>query len=149
MTEEAAAVIVVPARVRAARALRERDHWLQLLRFGLVGASGYVVNLAVFALATHGLGVDYRLAAAVAFLVAVSNNFTWNRRWTFDARGGHAGRQAARFLIISVAAFLVGLGLLQLLVEWVGVPKLPAQAGSILAVMPLSFLGNRLWSFSA
>ena len=131
-------------------AARDPAAWLQLLRFAVVGASGYVVNLAVFALALHGAGLHYRGAALAAFGVAVSNNFLWNRRWTFRADGSRndpARRQAARFLVVSVAAFLVGLVVLTGLVELGGVAELPAQAAAIVAVTPLSFLANRLWSF--
>ena len=51
------------------------------------------------------------------------------------------------FLVVSVAAFLVGLALLTALVELGGVAELPAQAAAIVAVTPLSFLANKLWSF--
>lgn len=131
----------------ALRALREPRHWYQLLRFCVVGASGYVVNLAVFYVCTQPLGTDHRLAALAAFLVAVTNNFHWNRHWTFDARGGHAGFQAARFLTVSVAAFLFSLVVLELLVVGLDAPELPSQAAAIACATPLSFLGNRLWSF--
>lgn len=131
----------------ATSALSNPRHWLQLLRFSLVGASGYVVNLTVFALVVGG-GAGHRTAALAAFLVAVSNNFLWNRRWTFaEARGEHAGFQAARFLAVSVAAFVLSLGVLELLVSAAGVPELAAQAAAIVSATPLSFLGNRLWSF--
>jgi putative flippase GtrA len=131
----------------AVRVLRDPRHWIQLLRFCAVGGSGYVVNLAVFYAATR-LGADHRAAAAAAFLVAVTNNFAWNRRWTFaDARGGHAGFQAARFLAVSLAAFLVSLVLLEALVSAAGLPALVAQAIAIVCATPLSFVGNRLWSF--
>lgn len=129
------------------RALREPQHWLQLLRFCVVGASGYVVNLAVFFTFTHPIGTDHRSAAVAAFLVAVTNNFLWNRRWTFDARGGHAGFQAARFLAISVGAFAFSLVVLEVLVVIAEMPELAAQAVAIVSATPLSFLGNRLWSF--
>ena len=132
----------------AMRALREPRHWFQLLRFCAVGASGYVVNLAVFGLLVHAAGVDYRLAATAAFVVALTNNFVWNRRWTFRARAGHRGFQAARFVTVSVAAFLVGLVVLELLVAGAGLAELPAQALAIAAATPLSFLGNKLWSFA-
>jgi dolichol-phosphate mannosyltransferase len=127
--------------------LRHPANWLQLVRFGLVGLTGYVVNLAVFAALVHGAQVDYRVAATGAFLVAVANNFLWNRGWTFRAREGHAGFQAARFLVVSVAAFLVNLVLLHLLVEVAGLAAVPAQALAIAAATPLNFLGNKLWSF--
>jgi putative flippase GtrA len=149
MSEELAAAAVAPlsGRARLRRGLGRRANWVALVRFGVVGASGYVLNLAVFALCVHGLAVEYHGAAVVAFAVAVSNNFTWNRRWTFDARDGHAGFQAARFLIVSLAAFAFSLAALQLLVADVGTPKVAAQALAIALVTPLSFLGNKLWSF--
>lgn len=128
-------------------ALRQPRNWLQLARFAMVGASGYAVNLAVFGLLVHAGGVDYRLAATAAFLVAVANNFLWNRAWTFSARDGHAGFQAVRFLLVSLAAFGVNLALLALLVGSAGLPELEAQALAIAAATPLSFLGNKLWTF--
>ena len=131
----------------AIQALRNPRAWAQLLRFSVVGASGYVVNLVVFALFVHG-GTGHRGAAVAAFLVAVSNNFAWNRRWTFaDARGNHAGFQAARFLTVSIAAFLFSLLILELLIALTGLPDVAAQAVAIICATPLSFLGNRLWSF--
>lgn len=134
-------------RARVGHGLRRPANWLQLVRFGVVGLSGYVLNLAVFAALVHGADVDYRLAATVAFLVAVANNFLWNRTWTFRAREGHAGFQAARFLMVSVAAFLLNLAVLHLLVEGVGTAEVPAQAIAIAVATPLNFLGNKLWSF--
>ena len=129
--------------------LRKPSNWFQLIRFAAVGASGYVVNLAVFTLLVHAAGVDYKLAAVAAFAVALTNNFAWNRAWTFAARDGHAGFQAARFCVVSLAAFGFNLVVLFALVEWLGVAKVPAQAVAIAAATPLNFLGNKLWSFRA
>jgi putative flippase GtrA len=146
MRDDASAV-ALPIHRRVRHGLRHPRNWLQLARFGLVGASGYVVNLAVFAFAIHALGVHYRVAAVVSFLVSVASNFWWNRRWTFAAHDGHAGFQAARFLLVSVGAFLFSYLVLVLLVEDASVAKLPAQAIAIVAATPLSFLGQKLWSF--
>jgi putative flippase GtrA len=136
-----------PWHLRARLGLRNRGNWWELVRFGAVGASGYVVNLAVFALAVHGVDLDYRLAAVLAFLAAVLNNFWWNRHWTFGASDGHAGFQAARFFAVSVVAFLVSFGILQALVSGANVAEVLAQAIAIVAATPLNFLGNKLWSF--
>lgn len=146
MPQEATAV-ALPLHRRVRHGLRHPHNWLQFVRFGVVGASGYVVNLAIFALAVHALAIDYRVAAVLAFLVSVGNNFWWNRRWTFAAHDGHAGFQAARFLVVSVGAFLVSYLVLLLLVESAGLPKVAAQAAAILAATPFAFLGQKLWSF--
>jgi putative flippase GtrA len=147
MSDEATVALPLHRRVRAG--MRYADNWLQLVRFGLVGASGYVVNLTVFAFTVHVAEVDYRIAAVLAFVVSVANNFWWNRRWTFDARAGHAGFQAARFLTVSVAAFLFSYAVLLTLVGVAGLPEVAAQAIAILAATPLAFLGQKLWSFRA
>jgi putative flippase GtrA len=106
-----------------------------------------VVNLTVFALCVEVLSMHHLLAATVAFVVAVTNNFWWNRHWTFRARDGRAGFQAARFFTVSVAAFLFAALILELLVSVAGVAELAAQALSIVAATPLNFIGNKMWSF--
>jgi dolichol-phosphate mannosyltransferase len=147
--QDDASAVALPLHRRVRHGMRHPANWFQLVRFGLVGASGYVVNLAVFTLSVHVAGIDYRVAAVLAFLVSVANNFWWNRHWTFDARGGHAGFQAARFLTVSVVAFLFSYAMLLLLVQAANLPEVPAQALAIVAATPLSFLGQKLWSFRA
>ncbi|MFP5363537.1 MAG: GtrA family protein [Thermoleophilia bacterium] len=138
-------------RVRAG--LRKPSNWLQLIRFSIVGGSGYIVNLLVYTVLEHGLSATYPVAATGAFLVALSNNFVWNRMWTFRASGGHAGFQAARFCVVSLVAFALNLVVLYSLVEGagmnavLGMGTVPAQAIAIAAATPLSFIGNKLWSF--
>jgi putative flippase GtrA len=133
--------------VRLLVGIRQPANWLQLVRFGLVGGVGFVVNVGVYALCVHSVGVDYRAANIAAWFVAVMNNFVLNRHWTFDAREGRAHRQAVRFLIVSLLAEAVSLLLLTLLVESAGVEKVVAQALAVACSMPLNFLGNKLWSF--
>ena len=134
------------AGTRAASALRRSHNWLQLAKFSAVGATGYVVNLAVFAALLRGAGIHYLAAATCSFLVAVTNNYTWNRLWTFRHQRGHIAYQGMRFLVVSVAALGVNLLLLQLLVT-AGLAEIPAQAVAIVLVTPLNFVGNKLWSF--
>jgi dolichol-phosphate mannosyltransferase len=131
---------------RAGRALRRPHNWVQLAKFGAVGASGYVVNLVVYTLLLEGVGVHYLLAAVGSFLVAVTNNYTWNRLWTFRHNRGHVGVQGARFLVISVLALVANLVMLQTLVA-LGVGKILAQAIAIVLVTPVNFVGNKLWTF--
>ena len=126
---------------------RKPENWAQLFKFGVIGASGYVINLAVFAVLNEAFDVHHILSAVGAFCVAVTNNFVWNRHWTFQAAGGHAGFQAARFLTVSILALGVNLILLFLLVDIAGASEVPSQAVSVAAAMPFNFIGNKLWTF--
>lgn len=126
---------------------RKPANWLQLFKFGLVGAIGYAINLAVFALLAEGTGLHHIPAAIAAFVVAVLNNFWWNRHWTFRAGDGHAGFQAARFFAVSVVALGVNLVVLELLVSAAGIDEVPSQALAVAVAMPVNFIGNKLWTF--
>jgi putative flippase GtrA len=132
---------------RIVHGMRRSSNWWQLVRFGLIGALGFIVNLAVYTLLVQRLGIEYHVASAGAWLVAVASNFMLNRRWTFDARGERASQQAARFLVVSLVALALSQVLLTVLVEDVGLSKVLAQGLAVAGAMPLNFLGNKLWTF--
>ncbi len=131
---------------RAVRALRAPHNWLQLARFCAVGASGYAINLAVYTALLKWADLHYLGAAFFSFLVAVTNNYWWNRHWTFRGQKGHFAYQGMRFAVVSAVALAANLGILRVLVA-LGVGKVLAQAIAIIAVTPLNFIGNKLWSF--
>jgi putative flippase GtrA len=133
-------------RRRAGRALRTRGNWTQLGKFLVVGASGYVVNLVVYAVLLNVAGLHYLAAATGSFLVAVTNNYLWNRLWTFRGQRGHVAYQGMRFFVVAVLSLGANLVILRILVG-LGVDKVVAQAIAIVLVTPLNFLGNKLWSF--
>jgi putative flippase GtrA len=118
----------------------------QFLRFCLVGASGYAVNLAVYA-GLLAAGLHYLAAAAISFLVAAASNYAWNRAWTFHTSGAPVVSQGARALLVSG----LSLGANQLfLIAFVaaGAGHLAAQAVAIVLVTPFSFTANKLWAFA-
>ena len=109
-------------------AVRRPDNWFELIRFCLVGATGYAINLAVFAIADKWF--RYQLAFAVAFAVAATSNFVWNRLWTFRVTHGVPHHQYARFLTVSAVALVVDLLVLTMLVEVAGMSRLLAAGRS-------------------
>jgi putative flippase GtrA len=149
MPEELTTTVQLPVRVRVRNGVRHPHNWLQLVRFGAVGATGYVVNLVVFAACVHLLSIDYRISAVIAFVVSVLNNFWLNRHWTFGAKDEHPIFQGARFFAVSLVAFGFTYVVLIGLVDGAAISKVLAQAIAIAAGTPLSFLGQKLWSFRA
>jgi putative flippase GtrA len=147
VSERHAHAIKLPFHIRVRHGVRKTHNWLQLIRFGAVGATGYVVNLAVFALSVHALGIDYRVSAVVAWIVSVLNNFWLNRHWTFRAKHAHPVRQGIRFFAVSLVTFGFSYLVLIGLVEGAGMTKVLAQAIAVAAGTPLNFVGQKLWSF--
>jgi putative flippase GtrA len=126
-------------------AVTHPPNWMEALRYCVVGASGYVVNLVAFLVAERSL--HYLVAFVLAFVLAATSNFVWNRVWTFRVKHGVPHQQYARFLTVSAVALGLDLAVLYGLVEGAGMPKVSAAAIAILVATPVSFLGNKLWTF--
>ena len=136
------------SRARVNDALRRRHNWEQLLRFCLVGASGYAVNLAVYALLVEeGRRPLHPRRGEARSSSRSTQQLHLNRHWTFRAPARATSRIRG---CASSSSRLVTLGaniaILRLLVS-PGSDKITAQAIAIVVVTPLNFVGNKLWSF--
>jgi putative flippase GtrA len=84
----------------------------------------------------------------ISFVVSAASNYWWNRHWTFAHQKGHFALQGVRFLVVSVSALLVNQFWLLIFLDVLGWEReVVAQAIAIVLVMPLNFIGNKLWSF--
>ena len=118
----------------------------QFVRFCAVGASGYVVNLAVYA-ALLAAGLHYLAAAAIAFIVAAGSNYVWNRTWTFGTTDAPVLGQGARALVVSALSLGANQLFLFVLVD-AGAGHLAGQAVAFVLATPFSFVANKLWAFA-
>jgi dolichol-phosphate mannosyltransferase len=134
------------AATRAGQALRRPENWIELAKFCVVGATGYLVNLGVYVALFKGADIHYISAAACSFVVAVANNYFWNRKWTFKHRRGHLYYQGMRFFLVSLGGLALNLAILRGLVG-LGAGKIVGQAAAVACVMPFTFSANKLWSF--
>ncbi len=138
------------AYLRLSYEVRHPENHKQLVRFLCVGASGYIVNLFCFFILVHPLQAADKLAFVLAAVIASSNNFFWNRHWTFQAKQDHPGRQALRFFFVSFLVFLLSFGIYTLLVHSVGITQHTlADAIAWIIATPISFVAQKFWSFRA
>jgi putative flippase GtrA len=130
--------------------VRHPENHKQLVRFLCVGASGYVVNLVCFFILVHPFSATDKLAFVLAAVIAATNNFFWNRHWTFRAKEEHPVRQALRFFFVSFLVLLFASGVYTLLVHTVGIKQHTLADGiAWIIAMPVSFVVQKLWSFKA
>jgi len=118
----------------------------QPARFLVVGALGYAVNLAVFALLT-ATGVQYVAASVVSYLVSNALMYVGNRYFTFAL--GHEGfwQTYARYVLVGLVVVALNAAILALLVEGIGLDELVSQALSLLAVTPAAYVLFKRWTF--
>ena len=160
MSDEMTSMLELPPSARALARLRSAyqrfsyearhpENHKQLIRFLCVGASGYMVNLVSFFILVHPLAAADTLAFVLAAVVASTNNFFWNRHWTFKAKHDHAGRQAVRFFLVSAVVLLLSLGIYRVLVGAGISQHTLADAVAWIIATPISFVVQKLWSFKA
>ncbi len=114
-----------------------------------MGASGYFINLLVFAFLIHIVYAPDTVAFVVAAVVASTSNFIWNRHWTFSAKGDHPFGQAVRFFGVSFIVLVVAAGIYHGLVGLGLSMKVVADGLAWIIATPISFLAQKLWSFKA
>lgn len=126
------------------------------IKFGLVGASGTVVNLAVlyvcqeFLLASITSG-EQRLYAslAIAIFLATVNNFAWNRLWTWrDRHAEFHGGIGTQFVRYGLASWL-GTSVQYILTLWLA-QHVHYLLGNVLAIVlasVINYFANDWWTF--
>lgn len=130
-------------------------HW-RYIKFGLVGASGTVVNLLVLYLAQEFLLAAIEPAAqrlyaslACAIGLATVNNFYWNRRWTWqDRQSQWRGSVAGQFMRYALASWL-GTSVQYILTLWLA-QHMHYLVGNVLAIVVASvvnYAANDWWTF--
>jgi putative flippase GtrA len=134
------------ARAAGWRELARNPIALQAARFLAVGGASYAVNISLYA-AFVAAGMHYLLAAVSSYAIGFTFNFLANRHWTFAAGGEPLDRQLMKFSVLAAIILALDLGLLRIAIGGIGAPKVLAQAVVILLLAPVSFAGNRLWSF--
>jgi putative flippase GtrA len=122
----------------------------QFIKFGIVGASGFAVNFIVFTalqriVPHHSEAMQYYVIYSIAFLAGGVSNYFLNRAWTFRSTG-HAGKEGAQFLLVSVLALLVGLAVSALLSPYLGHGHKMWFLATV-AGMFVNFFVNKYWTF--
>lgn len=118
----------------------------QFVKFGLVGVSNTVISLAVY----YGLlylGVHYLIANTVGFIVSVLNAYYWNKKYVFKNAETKTSKVLLKTYVSYGSTFLLGTGLMFVMVHYLRVPETVAPIINLLVTIPLNFLLNKFWAF--
>ncbi len=116
------------------------------LRYSLVGLSGTCVDLGVLVFLVEIFAVRPEIGNIFSFILAVVNNFVWNKYWTFKHKEGKFAKQLTQFFIISIVGLIVNITLLPFLIS-LGLWYVYAKIAIIALVMMWNFFGNSIWTF--
>jgi len=122
----------------------------KIVKFGSVGALGSVTNIAIFSSLTF-LNIHYNIAAVVAFLVAVTQNYSLNKKWTFKEHNTKTKKKFIKYFILNFISFLINLAVLNIIVLNFGDDKFTTIMAQIIGIgvgMGLNFVGSYVVIFA-
>jgi putative flippase GtrA len=135
-------------------AARWRGELGRFIRFGVVGASGTVLDFAILSALKYFLGWATLPANIISYSAGILNNFVLTRYWVYPERRRQTFVQLAQFVVISLIGLvlnnLIVLALEQPLGNWLANPALgylPAKISATVLVLGWNFIANRLWTF--
>ena len=122
----------------------------QFVKFGIVGASGFLVNLVLFTLLqrivpNHSAPGPYYAIYSVSFLGGGVSNYFLNRVWTFRSTGD-ATKEGVQFLSVSVLALIVGLVVSALAAPALGHGHKLWFVATVSGII-VNFFVNKYWTF--
>jgi dolichol-phosphate mannosyltransferase len=122
----------------------------QFVKFGIVGASGFGVNLVVFTvlqrlIPTHAQPLPYYIIYSISFLAGGVSNYYFNRIWTFRSTG-HAVKEGAQFLAVSVISLIVGLIVSAIVAPYLGHGHKTWFVATVAGIF-VNFFVNKYWTF--
>ena len=115
-----------------------RKTTIQLLKYGVIGASNTLITLVAFYLLNTLAGWPYGIANVIGYILGVINSFIWNRNWVFKTKN-NVKREAVLFGV----GFLLCLTL-QLCVSWFLLEGLGWKNMGEIAWLPMKNTGQNI-----
>lgn len=123
------------------------EEWIKIIKFGLVGLSGIVVNTGLLFILTEWAHLYYMISSIFAIEASIITNFLLNDGWTFKSKTENTvlkkGKRFISYQIISILGTLINMGVLFLLADIAGIWYIAANLIGILVAFIWNFFVNR------
>jgi putative flippase GtrA len=126
--------------------LAKKIYTRRFLKYSAVGFSGTLIDFVVLIFLVEVFAWPVLIANTISFLLAVINNYSWNKLWTYKDKNKRVVHQFTKFLCVSVVGFAIN-SLLMLIFLKVGIWYVAAKVFIVAIVLIWNFIMNTLWTF--
>ena len=117
------------------------------IKYAFVGCLGTAIDLGSLYLFIDRLHIHLLVATALSFLLAVVNNFTLNKFWTFQNKHSNVRKQFIKFLIVSTIGLILTEMCMALFVYVLNIWYMSSKLITSGLVLIWNFLANKYWTF--
>lgn len=122
-------------------------NFYQFFKYCIVGVIGTFLDLFSLYIFVEYFHLNVLIASTFSFLIAVTNNFIFNKTWTFKNKSKNFKKLYIKFLIVSTVGLGLTLFCMFIFVNILHIWYMLAKAMTSLIVLTWNFLGNKLWTF--
>ena len=117
----------------------------QILKFGLVGGTAFVIDYVLLYFCTEFLHIHYLISSIISFTVSVIFNYILSIKWVFDVKKKQDVRDFVIFIILSVIGLGINSLIMYVMVEKFGVYYMLSKIVSTAVVMVYNFITRKIF----
>ena len=119
----------------------------QILKFGVVGGSAFVIDYGIMVLMTEVFNINYLVSSGISFCISVIYNYILSVHWVFDTdKNKH--KKSEEFIVFIILS-VIGLGINEVLmwyfVDKMGIIYLISKIFATAIVMVYNFVTRKLF----
>ncbi len=117
----------------------------QILKFGLVGGTAFVIDYVLLYFCTEFLHIHYLISSIISFTVSVIFNYILSIKWIFDVKKKQDVKGFVIFIILSVIGLGINSLIMYVMVEKFGVYYMLSKIVSTAVVMVYNFITRKIF----
>ena len=117
----------------------------QILKFGLVGGTAFVIDYVLLYFCTEFLHIHYLISSIISFTVSVIFNYILSIKWIFDVKKKQDVKDFVIFIILSVIGLGINSLIMYVMVEKFGVYYMLSKIVSTTVVMVYNFITRKIF----
>lgn len=117
----------------------------QILKFGLVGGTAFVIDYVLLYFCTEFLHIHYLISSIISFTVSVIFNYILSIKWVFDVKKKQDVKDFVIFIILSVVGLGINSLIMYVMVEKFGVYYMLSKIVSTAVVMVYNFITRKIF----
>jgi len=122
----------------------------QFAKFVMVGLVNTAIDFLIYFSLTRGTDFfEQHLLSAniIAFSIAATNSFFWNKKWTFRDQGKNYHVQYSKFLTVSIGGLILSQGIFVLGVHYLKISDIITKLAAVVIITFWNFALNKRWTF--
>lgn len=117
----------------------------QILKFGLVGGTAFVIDYVLLYFCTEFLHIHYLISSIISFTVSVIFNYILSIKWVFDVKKKQDVKDFVIFIILSVIGLGINSLIMYVMVEKFGIYYMLSKIVSTAVVMVYNFITRKIF----